>query len=239
DDRRTGGGRRRPGPLRSVPHRPAPRRRERLTESSRSPGPIPRPGPPPGPAPPRRHHPHRPAPSAHGVAALGAVPPPSAPIRSMPAAQGPQANQGRLVMARMRAVDAIVLILEKEGATQAFGLPGAASNPLYSAMKNHGGINHVLARHVEGASHMADGYSRTHPGNIGVCMGTSGPAGTDMITGLYAAIGDSIPMLCITGQVHTPLLDKEAFQAVDIESIAEPVAKMSKTVLEAAQVPQV
>lgn len=142
-------------------------------------------------------------------------------------------------MARMRAVDAIVLILEKEGATQTFGLPGAASNPLYSAMKNHGGINHVLARHVEGASHMADGYSRTHPGNIGVCLGTSGPAGTDMITGLYAAIGDSIPMLCITGQVHTPLLDKEAFQAVDIESIAAPVAKMSKTVLEAAQVPQV
>src|SRR5699024_5375768 len=118
-------------------------------------------------------------------------------------------------MARMRAVDAAVAILAKEGATKAFGLPGAAINPFYSAMREHGGITHVLARHVEGASHMADGYSRTHPGNIGVCVGTSGPAGTDMITGLYAAWADSIPMLCITGQAPVAKLDKEDFQAVD------------------------
>ena len=65
-------------------------------------------------------------------------------------------------MSRMRAVDAIVRILEKEGATQAFGVPGAAINPLYSAMKEHGGIRHVLARHVEGASHMAEGFTRWH-----------------------------------------------------------------------------
>jgi len=142
-------------------------------------------------------------------------------------------------MARMRAVDAAVAILAKEGATQAFGLPGAAINPFYSAMREHGGIRHVLARHVEGASHMADGYSRTHPGNIGVCVGTSGPAGTDMITGLYAAWADSIPMLCITGQAPVAKLDKEDFQAVDIASIAAPVTKFAKTVLEAGQVPQV
>ena len=89
----------------------------------------------------------------------------------------------------MRAVDAAVLILEKEGATQTFGLPGAAINPFYSAMRAHGGIKHVLARHVEGASHMAEGYTRAKAGNIGVCIGTSGPAGTDMITGLYSALG--------------------------------------------------
>lgn len=142
-------------------------------------------------------------------------------------------------MARMRAVDAVVAILEKEGATQAFGLPGAAINPLYSAMRDHGGIKHVLARHVEGASHMADGYSRTHPGNIGVCIGTSGPAGTDMITGLYAAWADSIPILCITGQAPVAKLDKEDFQAVDIASIAAPVTKLAKTVLEPGQVPHV
>src|SRR5690625_5382241 len=142
-------------------------------------------------------------------------------------------------MARMRAVDAAVAILAKEGATQAFGLPGAAINPLYSAMRDHGGIKHVLARHVEGASHMADGYSRTHPGNIGVCIGTSGPAGTDMITGLYAAWADSVPILCITGQAPVAKLDKEDFQAVDIASIAAPVTKLAKTVLEAAQVPGV
>ena len=97
-------------------------------------------------------------------------------------------------MSRMRAVDAIVRILEKEGATQAFGVPGAAINPLYSAMKEHGGIRHVLARHVEGASHMAEGFTRAKSGNIGVCIGTSGPGGTDMITGLYSASADSIPI---------------------------------------------
>jgi len=139
----------------------------------------------------------------------------------------------------MRAVDAIVQILIKEGATEAFGLPGAAINPLYSAMRAHGGIRHTLARHVEGASHMADGYSRTADGRIGICLGTSGPAGTDMITGLYAAIADSIPMLCITGQAPVAKLDKEDFQAVDIASIAKPVTKFAKTVLEAGQVPGV
>ena len=142
-------------------------------------------------------------------------------------------------MTRMRAVDAIVQILIKEGATEAFGLPGAAINPLYSAMRAHGGIRHTLARHVEGASHMADGYSRTADGRIGICLGTSGPAGTDMITGLYAAIADSIPMLCITGQAPVAKLDKEDFQAVDIASIAKPVTKFAKTVLEAGQVPGV
>ena len=139
-------------------------------------------------------------------------------------------------MAKMRAVDAIVLILEKEGATEAFGLPGAAINPLYSAMKQHGGIRHTLHRHVEGASHAADGYSRA-TGKIGLCLGTSGPAGTDMITGLYAAIADSIPMLCITGQAPTHVLHKEDFQAVDIESIAKPVTKYASTILEPGLVP--
>ncbi|GAA1870181.1 glyoxylate carboligase [Brevibacterium marinum] len=142
-------------------------------------------------------------------------------------------------MTRMRAVDAVVLILEKEGATETFGLPGAAINPLYSAMKAHGGINHTLARHVEGASHMADGYTRAAAGNIGVCLGTSGPAGTDMITGLYAAAADSQPILCVTGQAPVAVLDKEDFQAVDIASIAKSVTKMAKTVLEAGQVPGV
>ncbi|TCC51810.1 glyoxylate carboligase [Kribbella pittospori] len=140
-------------------------------------------------------------------------------------------------MARMRAVDAAVLILEKEGSTQAFGLPGAAINPFYSAMKKHGGIKHVLARHVEAAAHMAEGYTRARAGNIGVCIGTSGPAGTDMITGLYSASADSIPILCITGQAPVAKLHKEDFQAVDIASIAKPVAKWAVTVMEAAQVP--
>ena len=136
-------------------------------------------------------------------------------------------------MARMRAAEAAVAILQREGVTHAFGVPGAAINPLYAAMRSNGSIEHVLARHVEGASHMAEGYTRTKAGNIGVCIGTSGPAGTDMITGLYSASGDSIPILCITGQAPVARLHKEDFQAVDIAAIAKPLTKLAVTVLEA------
>lgn len=142
-------------------------------------------------------------------------------------------------MAKMRAIEAAVEVLKKEGVDIAFGVPGAAINPLYAAMKKLGGIEHILARHVEGASHMADGYTRAKSGNIGVCIGTSGPAGTDMITGLYAAIADSVPILCITGQAPRARLYKEDFQAVDIESIAKPVTKWAVTVREPALVPRV
>jgi tartronate-semialdehyde synthase len=142
-------------------------------------------------------------------------------------------------MARMRAVDAAVRVLEREGVTCAFGVPGAAINPLYAAMRARGSIRHILARHVEGASHMADGYSRARHGNIGLCIGTSGPAGTDMITGLYAAAADSIPILCITGQAPRARLYKEDFQAVDIEAIAKPVTKWAVTVREPGLVPMV
>ncbi|HXU98601.1 MAG TPA: glyoxylate carboligase [Jiangellaceae bacterium] len=140
-------------------------------------------------------------------------------------------------MARMRAAEAAVEILKKEGIRHAFGLPGAAINPFYAAMRDLGGIDHVLARHVEGASHMAEGYTRAKSGNIGVCIGTSGPAGTDMITGLYSASADSIPILCITGQAPVARLHKEDFQAVDITTVAKPLTKMAMTVLEPAQVP--
>lgn len=141
-------------------------------------------------------------------------------------------------MAKMKAIEAAVEVLKKEGVDIAFGVPGAAINPMYAAMKKLGGIDHVLARHVEGASHMAEGYTRTNQDNIGVCIGTSGPAGTDMITGLYSASADSIPILCITGQAPRARLHKEDFQAVDIESIAKPVTKWATTVLEPAQVPR-
>ena len=142
-------------------------------------------------------------------------------------------------MAKMTAVEAAVQVLKKEGVDVCFGVPGAAINPLYAAMRADGGIRHILARHVEGASHMADGYSRAKPGNIGVCIGTSGPAGTDMITGLYTAAADSIPILCITGQAPRAKLYKEDFQAVDIEAIAKPVSKWAVTVREPGLVPRV
>ncbi|MEJ7668837.1 MAG: glyoxylate carboligase [Casimicrobiaceae bacterium] len=142
-------------------------------------------------------------------------------------------------MAKMTAAEAAVHVMEREGIEHAFGIPGAAINPLYAALKRRGSITHVLARHVEGASHMAEGYTRAVAGNIGVCIGTSGPAGTDMITGLYSAQADSIPILCITGQAPRARLYKEDFQAVDIESIAKPVTKWAVTVREPALVPRV
>jgi tartronate-semialdehyde synthase len=142
-------------------------------------------------------------------------------------------------MPRMTAIEAAVHVLEMEGVMVCFGVPGAAINPFYSALRAHGGIGHILARHVESASHMADGYSRARAGNIGVCVGTSGPAGTDMITGLYAAAADSIPILCITGQAPRAKLHKEDFQAIDIESIAKPVTKWAVTVREPGLVPRV
>jgi len=142
-------------------------------------------------------------------------------------------------MTKMTAAAAAVCVMEQEGVRCAFGVPGAAINPLYAALRPRNEINHFLARHVEAASHMAEGYTRAKPGNIGVCIGTSGPAGTDMITGLYSAWADSIPILCITGQAPRARLYKEDFQAVDIESIAKQVTKWAVTVREPALVPRV
>jgi len=140
-------------------------------------------------------------------------------------------------MARLRAIDAAILILEREGVRCAFGVPGAAINPFYSAMLKRGTIAHYLGRHVEGAVHMAEGYSRASAGNIGLCLATSGPGGTDTVTGLYSAWGDSVPLLVVTGQAPVGKLHKEDFQAVDIAAIAAPVTKLAETVMEPAQLP--
>jgi tartronate-semialdehyde synthase len=137
----------------------------------------------------------------------------------------------------MRAIDAAVLVLEREGITCAFGVPGAAINPMYSAMLGRGTIRHYLGRHVEAAVHMAEGYSRATAGNIGLCLVTSGPGGTDTITGLYSAWADSVPLLVVSGQAPVAKLHKEDFQAVDIAAIAAPVTKWAETVMEPAQVP--
>ncbi|MBL6945576.1 MAG: glyoxylate carboligase [Rhodospirillales bacterium] len=140
-------------------------------------------------------------------------------------------------MPKMTAIEAVVQILKSEGVDTVFGIPGAAILPLYEALRGSG-IEHILARHEEGGSHMAEGYNRA-VGKVGVCLGTSGPAGTDMVTGLYSASADSIPILCITGQAPRAELHREYFQAVDIAAITKPVTKWSVTVMEAAQIPWV
>lgn len=139
-------------------------------------------------------------------------------------------------MPKIPVMQAVVEILKSEGIDTVFGCPGAAILPLYKAMEQDGSIEHLIVRHEEGATHMADGWSRT-TGNVGVAIGTSGPAGTNMITGLYTAQADSVPILCITGQAAVSKLHQEAFQAVDIVSIAAPVTKWAVQVKEAAQMP--
>ena len=138
-------------------------------------------------------------------------------------------------MPRMNPMEAVVRVLEDEGVKVAFGVPGAAILPLYDAMR-HSSIRHLSVRHEEGGTHAADGWARV-TGEPGICIGTSGPAGTNMITGLYTAQADSIPMICITGQANTNVLHKEAFQAVDIVDIAKPVCKWAYQVKETAQLP--
>lgn len=139
-------------------------------------------------------------------------------------------------MPKMPVMEAVVKILESEGVEYVFGIPGAAILPLYKALSKSTKIKHLTVRHEEGATHAADGYARA-TGKVGVAIGTSGPAGTNMVTGLYTCMGDSIPIVCFTGQALRPLLHKEAFQAVNISEIVKPVTKKSYLVLETAQLP--
>lgn len=137
-------------------------------------------------------------------------------------------------MATMNVMDAVVKVMEDEGVEVVFGVPGAAILPLYKAMSKSEQIKHYSVRHEEGGTHAADGYTRV-TGKVGINIGTSGPAGTNMITGLYTCLADSIPQICITGQAPTTVLHKEAFQAVDIVEIARPVTKWAVQVREPAQ----
>ncbi len=114
--------------------------------------------------------------------------------------------------------------LAGEGTTTVFGYPGGAILPIYDALRKFPTIHHILVRHEQGASHMADGYARAS-GRPGVCMATSGPGATNLVTGLATAMLDSIPMIAITGQVSSKVLGSDAFQEVDITGITLPITK--------------
>ena len=122
--------------------------------------------------------------------------------------------------------------LLKEGVEVVFGYPGAASIPLYDALPDYPQIRHVLARHEQGAAHAADGYARA-TGRVGVCMATSGPGATNLVTGITNAFLDSVPMVAITAQVARPLIGTDAFQEVDTTGITLPITKESYLVLNA------
>ena len=121
--------------------------------------------------------------------------------------------------------------LVREGVEVCFGYPGGAIMPAYDAMIQYP-IHHVLTRHEQGASHMADGYARAS-GQVGVCIATSGPGATNLVTGIATAMLDSIPMVCITGQVPSQLIGSDAFQETDITGCTIPVTKHNYLVTEA------
>ena len=122
--------------------------------------------------------------------------------------------------------------LIREGVDVVFGYPGGAILPTYDALSKYkDNIHHVLTRHEQGATHMADGYARTS-GKVGVAMATSGPGAANMVTGLATAMMDSVPIVCITGQVPRPAIGSDAFQEMDISGAVIPVTKHSYLVMD-------
>ncbi|HYG75245.1 MAG TPA: biosynthetic-type acetolactate synthase large subunit [Planctomycetota bacterium] len=116
--------------------------------------------------------------------------------------------------------------LKLEGVDVIFGYPGGANIPIYDALYSFPDIKHILVRHEQGGAHAADGYARA-TGKVGVCMGTSGPGATNLVTGIATAFSDSIPMVAITGQVRSNLIGSDAFQEADITGICRPITKHS------------
>jgi acetolactate synthase-1/2/3 large subunit len=138
----------------------------------------------------------------------------------------------------MLGADAILRSLEAEGVEVAFGLPGGAILPLYDAFARGTTVRHVLARHEQGAGHMAEGYARA-TGKVGVAIATSGPGATNLVTPIADAWMDSTPLVCITGQVRRHLIGTDAFQECDITGITIPIVKHSWLVQDVEDLPHV
>ena len=128
--------------------------------------------------------------------------------------------------------------LYRVGVTDIFGYPGGAVIPIYDEIYSFPKIKHYFARHEQGASHEADGYARVS-GKVGVCLATSGPGATNLVTGIMTAQMDSVPMLAITGQVRSQLLGKDAFQETDIVGITSPITKMNYLVKNIKEIPRI
>ena len=127
--------------------------------------------------------------------------------------------------------------LLKEKVEVAFGLPGGAILPLYGAMPEYPQLRHILVRHEQAAAMAADGYARV-TGKVGVCIATSGPGATNLVTGIATAQMDSIPIVAITGQVPRAAIGKDAFQETDMTGITLPVTKHNYLIMSAAEIPQ-
>ena len=140
-------------------------------------------------------------------------------------------------MTRMLGADAILRSLEAEGVEVMFGIPGGAILPTYDAIARGTTVRHVLARHEQGAGHMAEGYARAS-GKVGVALATSGPGATNLVTAIADAWMDSTPIVCITGQVRSDLIGTDAFQETDATGITMPIVKHSWLVQDVRELPQ-
>ena len=138
----------------------------------------------------------------------------------------------------MNGADAILRSLEAEGVDVVFGIPGGAILPTYDAFARGTTVRHVLARHEQGAGHMAEGYARAS-GRVGVAIATSGPGATNLVTPIADAWMDSTPLVCITGQVRTALIGTDAFQECDITGVTLPIVKHSWLVQDVEELPHV
>src|SRR6266576_609872 len=136
----------------------------------------------------------------------------------------------------MRAVDALMECLKAEGVDVVFGLPGGANIPTYDALHD-AGIRHVLVRHEAGGGHAAEGYAKA-TGKVGVCLATSGPGATNVVTPIQDAMMDSVPTVFITGQVRTDLLGTDGFQEADITGITLPIVKHSLQIQDPREIPE-
>ncbi|MFY9647842.1 MAG: biosynthetic-type acetolactate synthase large subunit [Terriglobales bacterium] len=146
----------------------------------------------------------------------------------------PAAGKAKTEKKTMTGASILWECLEREGVRVVFGYPGGAILPAYDALK-HSKIHHVLVRHEQGATHMADGYARAS-GEVGVAVATSGPGATNMVTGIATAMLDSIPIVCITGQVGSKLIGSDAFQETDITGVTLPITKHNYLVTHASEV---
>ena len=159
---------------------------------------------------------------------MAASPKPSTALDETPSAAQPEILTG---------ADAVVRSLEELGVDIIFGLPGGAVLPLYDALSRATSLRHVLVRHEQGAGHAAEGYA-VASGKVGVCLATSGPGATNLVTALADAYLDSVPMVAITGQVGSPLIGTDAFQEADIRGITMPVTKHNLMVTDPYDIPR-
>ena len=139
---------------------------------------------------------------------------------------------------KMKGSRALLEALKREGVKTIFGYPGGAVIPIYDMLYQFPDIEHILVRHEQGAGHMAEGFALA-TGQVGVCLATSGPGATNLVTALADAMMDSVPIVALTGQVRSHLIGTDAFQEADITGITMPITKHNWLVKDAQQLPDI